>query len=332
MRYLLLLLFCYFRSIAQPNVHIQGHFEGFPSSQYRVFVTKPAVLSIYNYTPEETAVKEQTDQCGSFKKDLRLESPQKVTVECLGYQLDFFLKPNDTLYFVNPNRSHSPVIKGPTAPLQRFLYESMLLGKDSLCQKPLFQHMSLEDYSFVVNDLSALAWERYQRDCDTGNVAINSYVRASLEGQKFLRKQTYIRSQGEQSKNETISLNVLGDEALISDIYTNALYSHWVGYLPTPFMNRNVVFQIDSTVWEGRYNAIYEGLRKFPKTRELMLAHTVRRSVSFISFSTEKEITVPTKLFERFKEDFPHSSYTNVLAQDILDTSKRMKRMPPPQK
>lgn len=315
MRYLLLLLVCCLRSFAQPNVHIQGYFEGFPSSQYQIFLDTPLGFSPYD---PEAVLKERTDESGCFKADLCIESPQKVTIECLGYRVDFLLKPNDTLYFVNPSRSSFPVVKGPTARLHQFLYGSLLFGQDSLRRKPLFQHMSLEDYSFVINDLATESAERFQREQDTTNLQINAYVLASLEGQKYLRKQTYLRSLGDLSKNEPISLKTMNDEALISDIYREALYSRWLGFLPGPFMNRNMVVQIDSTVWEGRYNSIYEGLRKFPQTRELMLAKIVQRAFSLAHFSPEKENTAAGKLLERFKEDFPESPFCNALHQEFL--------------
>ncbi|AEI47392.1 hypothetical protein [Runella slithyformis] len=312
MRYLLLIFFCYLRSFAQPNVHIQGHFDGFPSSLCQVFVYNP--LNIHS---QELTAQARTDESGCFKADFRLESPQKVTVECLGYRVDFLLKPSDTLYFFTPNRSHFPIVKGPTARLHTFLYQSLLFGQDSLLRRPLFQHMSLDDYSFVVDDLWAQSQERYQREQDTANVYINTYVFASLEGQRFLRKRTYLQSKGESLKNEALRLKVTDDAALISEMYQEALYSQWLGYLPNGFMNRNVVFQMDSTVWEGRYAAIYEGLRKFPKTRELLLAKTVQRAFSYAAFSSEKEYSVPAKLLERFKEDFPESPYSNALHQEF---------------
>lgn len=328
MRYLLLLLLSgSLRSVAQPNVHIQGHFDGFPSSPCQVFVYDP--LNIHSQVLTAQA---RTDESGCFKTDFRLESPQKVTVECLGYRIDFLLKPHDTLYFFNPNRSHFPAVKGPTARLHKFLYESLLFGQDSLQRRPLFQHMSLEDYSFVIDDLWAQSQERYQREFDTTDTYLTAYIFASLEGQRYLRKRTYLQSKGESLKNETLRLKVTDDAALISDIYQEALYSQWLGYLPSGFMNRNVVFQMDSTVWEGRYNSIYEGLRKFPKTRELMLAKTIQRVFSFSAFSPEKEYTVAGKLLEQFKEDFPESPYCNALHQEFLARLTRPKTAASPQK
>lgn len=323
MRYLLLIFVCYLRSFAQSNVHIQGHFEGFPSSQCHIFVHDPLSLG-----PQALAATARTDESGCFKTDFRLESPQKITVECLGYRVDFLLKPNDTLHFFNPNRSHFPTVKGSTARLHRFLYESLLFGQDSLLGKPLFQHMSFEDYSFVINDLWSQSQERYQREQDTTDRYINTYVLASLEGQKYLRKQTYLRSQGETSKHEMVRLNTSNDESLISDIYQEALYSQWLGYLPNGFVSRNGGFQMDSTIWEERYNVIYEGLRKSPKARELMLAKTVQRAFAFAAFSPEKEYSVPAKLLEKFKEDFPESPYCNALHQEFLARLIRPKTLP----
>lgn len=326
MRYLLLIFVCYLRSFAQSNVHIQGHFEGFPSSPCQILVHN----SLNIHSPELTA-QARTDESGCFKTDFRLESPKKVTVECLGYHVDFLLKPNDTLHFFNPNRSYFPTVKGSTARLHRFLYESLLFGQDSLMRKPLFQHMSFEDYSFVINDLWSQSQERFQREQDTTDTYINTYVLASLEGQKYLRKQTYLRSQGDISKHELIRLNTVNDESLVSDIYQEALYSQWLGYLPNGFLNRNAI-QMDSTVWEGRYNAIYEGLRKSPKARELLLVKTVQRAFSYAAFSPEKEYSVPAKLLERFKEDFPESPYCNALHQEFLARLIRPKITAPPQK
>ena len=329
MRYLLVLLIGGFQGFAQPNVHIQGRFEGFPSSQYQIFVKTPFSLPM-----QEPVCKARTDAEGGFKADLRLESPQRVTVECLGYAVDFLLKPNDTLYFRNPSRSLCPIVQGPTACLHRFLYENLLFGKDSLIQKPLFKHMASEDYSFVVNDLCIQAWERFQRDCDTNSLYINTFVTASLEGQKFFRKQAHLQIQGETAKSEPIRLKMLGDEAIISDIYLNALQSQWFGYYTMGAVvvtGSNGSFTADSTLWERRYNSIYEDLRKFPKTREMLLAQTVRRSFLVFPYALEKE-KVPTQLLERFKEDFPRSPHIKELETEGTELLKRMRRIAQPKK
>lgn len=319
MRYVFILLFFCLESFSQPNVRIQGNFEGFPVSQYQVLVKLP--LSLIS---SESIFQGQTDLKGSFQTDIRLNSSQKVTIVCLGYRVDFLLSPNDTLNFSTPSRSVLPQVEGATAKLHQFLYGSLLFGKDSLCEKPLFQNMSLDNYSLIINDLSAQYWESYQRECDTNNTYVNTYVKASLEGQKFLRKRAYLYSQGDRLKNENISFNFFEDNAYISDLYMDALYEYLLGVSANPFSMIGKRMNSDSTFWRTAYHHTYETLRKLPFTRETMLAQIVRKTLfPQITISEKEEIKVTTDLvlFQQFKEDFPQSPYLKPL-NEMIDENK----------
>lgn len=327
MRYVLLIMFCSLGCLAQPNVHIRGHFDGFPSSQYQISLNSPLTLA-----PSKSILEGKTDLNGCFHTDIRLDSTQKVTIVCLGYRVDFLLSPNDTLSFCNPSRSFFPQVQGNTAKLHQFLYESMLFGKDSLAEKPLFKHISSENYYTIVNDLSAQYWERYQSTCGTSNAYINAYVSASLEGQDYLRKQAYLRSQGEQSRNEPIRFKVLGEEARISELYIDALQQHLVGMNMGSRMMRGVFFQVDSTFWEKGYQNAYESLRKVPLTRELVLAQLVQRTLFTRMSFNGQDIKINQSLFQRFKEDFPNSPHIKTLAEAINNFPVRFRQQEPPKK
>jgi hypothetical protein len=326
-RYILLLLFCSLGSLAQNNVHIRGHFDGFPSSQYQILVNSPLTL-----TSAKSILQEKTDLNGCFHTDIRLDSTQKVTIVCLGYRVDFLLSPNDTLSFCNPSRSFSPQVQGNTAKLHQFLYESMLFGKDSLAEKPLFKHISSENYFTIVNDLSAQYWERYQSTCDTTNRYINTYISASLEGQEYLRKQAYLRSQGELSKNDPIRFNILGEEARISELYMEGLQQHLLGMNMGGGMMRGGFFQVDSTFWDKGYANAYESLRKVPLTRELVLAQIVQRTLFTRMSFNGQDFKINQALFRRFKEDFPNSSYIKTLNEAINNFPVRFRPQEPPKK
>jgi len=330
MRYVFVLLLLYVRSFAQPNVHIRGHFEGFPSSEYKILVTSPHSLVSQSLTSAESILQEKTDLNGSFQTGIRLNFPQKVTIVCLGYRIDFLLSPNDTLNFSTPSRSALPQVQGATANLHHFLYESLLFGKDSLCEKPLFQNMSLDNYSLIINDLSAHYWENYQRECDTSNTYVNTYVKASLEGQKFLRKRAYLHSQGDRLKNEPISFAFLEDKAHISDVYMDALYEYLLGVSANPFSMIGKPMNSDSTFWRKGYLHTYETLRKLPLTREIMLAQIVKKTLfPFIMFSEKEGIKITTALtlLKQFQEDFPKSPYLQPLNEMVDENKIIEKRM-----
>lgn len=319
MRYLFVLLLLYVRSFAQPNVHIRGHFEGFPSSEYKILVTSP-----HSLTSAESILQDKTDLNGSFYTAIRLDSAQKVTIVCLGYRIDFLLSPNDTLNFSTPGRSALPQVRGVTAELHHFLYESLLFGKDSLCEKPLFQNISLGNYSLIINDLATQYWAKYRLKCDTSNTYVNTYVKASLEGQKFLRKRAYLHNQGDRLTNENIAFNFLEDDAHISDLYMDALYEHLLGVSANPFLMIGKPMNSDSTFWRKGYLHAYETLRRLPLTREIILAQIVKKTLFPLIVFSEKEgikITTDLTLLQQFKEDFPKSFYLQPLNK-MVDENK----------
>jgi hypothetical protein len=321
MRYVILFLFCSLRCLAQPNVHIRGHFDGFPSSEYQILLKSPLALA-----SSKSILEGKTDLNGCFHTDIRLNSTQKVTIVCLGYRVDFLLSPNDTLSFCNPSRSFFPQVQGNTAKLHQCLYESMLFGKDSLAEKPLFKHISSENYFTIVNDLSAQYWQRYQNTCDTTNTYTNAYISASLEGQNYLRKQAFLRSQGELSKNDPIRFNILGEEARISELYIDALQQYLLGMNMGGNMIRGVFFQVDSTFWEKGYTNAYESLRKVPLTRELVLAQIVQRTLFTRMSFNGQDFKINQALFQRFKEDFPNSPHIQALNEAINNFPVRFKQ------
>lgn len=335
MRIPFVLIFLSLQSLAQSNVHIKGQFEGFPSSNYTVLVQNTGALNPF-FTYFNKGQKEEelsrTDENGCFQTDLRLESTQKVTVACLGYHLDFLLSPNDTLIFRNLSRNSSPIVEGSTACLHQLLYESLLFGRDTLREKPLFQHISVEDYAHIINDLSAHQWERFQQDCDTTNLFINTYIKASLEGQKFLRKQIYTSSQGSISETKKSHLNILGDDARVSETYLEALYTDLVGAPPITRIKGNFVV-LDSTFWERGYSRVLEALAKVPHTRELLLARIVQRSSLNMTISADGgRMIIHQSLFERFKKDFPQSPYIETLQASINEGFRFMQNLPKPAK
>lgn len=321
MRFLCTLLLGAMQCFAQPNVHIRGHFEGFPSSNYHILIRLPA--SLYTST---TIAQGRTDTHGNFETDIRLETTQKVSIDCLGYRVDFILSPNDTLIFCNPSRTQSPQVQGRTAALQHFLYESMLLGRDSLREKPLVRHMSLDNYSTIINDLADQYWERFQRNCDTTNAFLTTYVTASLEGQKFLRKQTHVQSQGETSRNESPRFKLLSDDARISDLYLSSIHQHFLGASLDMGLMRGAFFVTDSAHWEKTYDAILEALKSVPKTRELTLGQLTHRSLfTRGGIGSNGRIKKFKGLFERFQHDFPNSPYFEAINEAILSTEIRFK-------
>lgn len=338
MRIPFVLMFLSLQSLAQSNVHIKGQFEGFPSSNYTVLVQNTGALNPF-FTYFNKGQKEEepsrTDENGCFQTDLRLESTQKVTVACLGYHLDFLLSPNDTLIFRNPSRNSSPIVEGSTACLHQLLYESLLFGRDTLREKPMFQHISAEDYASIINDLSDQQWERFQRDCDTTHPFINTYIKASLEGQRFLRKQAYWVNQGNnRSEEKKIRLKVLEDDAIISETYLDALQTDLVGIATMIRVKGKGNFAVlDTTFWERGYNKVLEALPKAPRTRELLLARIVQRSSLNMTISTDGgRMIIHQSLFERFKKDFPQSPYIETLQASINEGFRFMQKLPKPEK
>ena len=326
MRFLCTLLLGAMQCFAQPNVHIRGHFEGFPSSKYQISIK----LSNSFYSSSSIA-KGYTDNHGNFETDIRLETPQKVSIDCLGYRVDFILSPNDTLVFCNPSRMQSPQVQGRTAALHQFLYESMLLGKDSLADKPLVRHMSLDNYSTIINDLADQYWERFQRTCDTSHSFMNTYVMASIEGQKFIRKQAHLRSQGELYINEKPPFKLLSDDARISDSYISSVQQHFLGTSLDMGMVRGTFVIPDSTQWEKAYNTLSEGLQHLPHTRELTLAQLTHRSLFTRGGIGPNGRTKNFQgLFERFQRDFPNSTYLEAINEAIISTDIRFKPIEKP--
>lgn len=326
MRFLCTLLLGAMQCLAQPNVHIRGHFEGFPSSNYQISIR----LSNSFYSSNSIA-KGHTDSHGNFETDIRLETPQKVSIDCLGYRVDFILSPNDTLVFCNPSRTQSPQVQGRTATLHQFLYESMLLGRDSLREKPLVRHMSLDNYSTIINDLADQYWERFQRNCDTTNTFLTTYVTASLEGQKFLRKQTHVQSQGETSRNESPRFKLLSDDARISDLYVSSIYQQFSGVNLDMGMTRGAFAVADTTLWQKTYDTMLEALKSVPQTRELVLAQLTHRSLfTRGNIFPNGRIKNFQGLFERFQRDFPNSPYLGAINEAIISTDIRLKPIEKP--
>ncbi|MEZ4903931.1 MAG: hypothetical protein R2822_20375 [Spirosomataceae bacterium] len=318
MRFFLLFLPFHFTCLAQNNVHIQGQFEGFPSSNYRIQIQNQEVLQpVFTIQKaEETIKSNKTDENGCFQTDIRLDVAQKVTIECLGYHLDFLLSPNDTLIFRNPSRLTSPVVSGSTACLHKVLYESKLFGRDSLREKPLFQHISYENYALIINDLAEEAWLQYQH-CDTTNARINTFIKASLEGQRYLRKQVFLENQGNKSESKN-QLKMLTDDAWWVDTYQNALFMSITETHIHNLRNGRLV-PLDSLYWGQSYQRISEALHQTPRTRELLLARIVQRSLMTLVISQageQKNVNQPLSLFERFQQDFPQSVHLPVLQQD----------------
>ena len=127
---------------------------------------------------------------------------------------------------------------------------------------------------------------------------------------------------------------MLTDDALWVDTYQNALFTSIAG---TPANNlRNGRFvPPDSIYWEQSYHHIFETLPKTPRTCELLLARVVQRSLMtmIIPLVGEKEnVTQSLSLFERFKQDFPKSTYLLILQQDIDQRFWFMQNRPKPPK
>lgn len=326
MRFLCTLLLGAMQCFAQPNVHIRGHFEGFPSSKYQI-----SIKLLNSFYSSSSIAKGYTDNHGNFETDIRLETPQKVSIDCLGYRVDFILSPNDTLVFCNPSRMQSPQVQGRTAALHQFLYESMLLGRDSLREKPLVQHMSLDNYSTIINDLADQYWERFQRNCDTTNAFLTNYITASLEGQKFLRKQTHVQSQGETSRNESLRFKLLSDDARVSDLYISSIYQQFSGASLDMGMTRGAFSVADTTLWQKTYDTMLEALKSVPKTRELVLAQLTHRSLfTRGNVAPNGRIKNFQGLFERFQRDFPNSTYLEAINEAIISTDIRFKPIEKP--
>lgn len=326
MRFLCTLLLGAMQCLAQPNVHIRGHFEGFPSSQYQISIK----LSNSLYSSSSIA-KGRTDNHGNFETDIRLETTQKVSIDCLGYRVDFILSPNDTLVFCNPSRTQSPQVQGRTAALHHFLYESMLLGRDSLADKPLVRHMSLDNYSTIVNDLADQYWERFQRTCDTTHSFVNTYVMASIEGQKYIRKQAHIRSQGELYINEKPPFKLLSDDARIADLYISSVNQHFLGTSLDMGMVRGAFVIADSSQWEKSYDTLSEGLQHLPHTRELTLAQLTHRSIfARMTVGMNRKPTNFKRLLERFQKEFPSSPYLDAINDAVYATEVRFKPIEKP--
>ncbi len=316
MRYFCILLICCIQGFAQSNVWVKGCFDGFPSSKYQIFLQDS--LRFISNVPLHQG---KTDQEGNFKVDFALAYPQKVVIECLGYQLDFFLTPQDTLIFHAPNRSTLPIVKGKTARLHDFLYKSLLMGKDSLAANPLFQHMSLENYTVIINDLAAQSWENFRHQCDTTDPHINKYVWASLEGQKYFRKQAYLFSKGELAKQELIRPAITEDSLYVSGLYMQALHSFFLSG-PDVYVHPNSAFRrgamsLDSIALENKYHQIYETLSKIPKTRQILLAQFIRMYFFPYMYIEGKKLPPFVKLLEKYKEDFPSSLYIAPLERYI---------------
>ncbi len=315
---LLILLLISIKTYAQPNVWLSGHLIDGANEEIEV-----RIHGERQHDNKATATT-KADKKGNFNFAFRIQFGQPITMTYGGSNFLMYLHPQDSLKITASKRvfdvfmfpkngtqfgrysetSVPPVFEGKGAALNQFLYQNGLYGRDSLQEKPIIKRATTEMYSTIVDDNSEYTWAKYQKQFGLADTAQSIYVQASLAGQAYFRKHTFVDNQpeidNELGQSKPVLKIIPNDDAIYSDIYLNALLNYFkINYLAAD----------DSTA--EKYENVAATIRNLPKTQEYLLANVIMRRV----FTNDSDIFYD-KIFARFEKDFPSSTYTRQIKRD----------------
>jgi thiol-disulfide isomerase/thioredoxin len=300
------------QTYAQPNVWLSGHLIDGPNEQ--VTITLPR---FGREKDDILLASAKADKNGDFSLDFKVEHGQSVKMNYFGSNFLFYLHPNDSLKITTSQHifnvteytnksakkwlrveiSKPPIFEGKAGKLNQFLYKNGLLGRDSLQEKPIIEHVTAQMYATMMDDIADYTWTKYQKQFGLADSTQAVYVQASLAAQSYFRK---LRFGSEDSREFGIdfvpfipSFKIIqNDAARYSESYLYALVSCLK------------IYYIDSDdSLTKTYNRIAASSRNLPKTQEILLAQVLNIGVFDIQTKNYDQCVA------RFEKDFPNSVY-----------------------